>query len=145
MGEGQEGSSDSPSNDSRFKTEEDIAMTEDFQLRPAGARPSEAGATVKSNTLLAIGTGALVAGTLDLTQACVLFGWDIPRVIAAGLLGQGALQGGVGTYFLGVLLHISLSPRHLRRFIMLRAADWFSWWNILWCADYFMALRWKKS
>ena len=36
MGEGQEGSSDSPSNDSRFKTEEDIAMTEDFQLRPAG-------------------------------------------------------------------------------------------------------------
>jgi Na+/alanine symporter len=84
-------------------------MTEDFQLRPAGARPSEAGATVKSNTLLAIGAGALVAGTLDLTQACVLFGWDIPRVIAAGLLGQGALQGGVGTYVLGVLLHFFIA------------------------------------
>ena len=68
-------------------------MTEDFQLRPAGARPSEAGAAVKSNTLLAIGAGALVAGTLDLTQACVLFGWDIPRVIAAGLLGQASPSG----------------------------------------------------
>jgi hypothetical protein len=58
----------------------------------------------KRNALLAIGVGGLVAGTLDLLQACILFGWDIPLAIAAGLLGQQAFQGGAGTYILGVLL-----------------------------------------
>jgi hypothetical protein len=58
----------------------------------------------KSSALLAIGVGGLVAGTLDLTQACILFGWDIPLVIAGGLLGPKAFQGAAGTYILGVVL-----------------------------------------
>jgi hypothetical protein len=63
--------------------------------------------TLKSQSaLLAIGAGGLIAGTLDLTQACILFGVRVPLLIAAGLLGRGALHtGGAGTYLLGVLLH----------------------------------------
>src|SRR5579863_7641537 len=57
------------------------------------------------SVLLAIGIGGLAAGTLDLLQACILFGWDIPLAIAAGLLGKKAFGGGAGTYILGVLLH----------------------------------------
>ena len=58
---------------------------------------------------MAIGVGGLVAGILDLLQACILFGWDIPLAIAAGLLGRQAFQGGAGTYILGVLLHFFLA------------------------------------
>jgi hypothetical protein len=63
----------------------------------------------KRNALLAIAVGGGIAGTLDLLQACILFGWDIPLVIAAGLLGRGAFQGGVGTYVLGVVLHFFIA------------------------------------
>ena len=63
----------------------------------------------KSNGLLAIAVGGLTAGALDLLQACILFGWDIPLVIAAGLLGRRALHGGVGTYVLGVVLHFFIA------------------------------------
>ncbi len=63
----------------------------------------------KRKALLAIGAGGLIAGTLDLTHACVLFGWDIPLAIAAGLLGRVAFQGGAGTYVLGVLLHFFIA------------------------------------
>jgi hypothetical protein len=63
----------------------------------------------KRNALLAIGVGGLVAGTLDLLQACILFGWDIPLAIAAGLLGRQAFHGGAGTYILGVLLHFFIA------------------------------------
>jgi hypothetical protein len=59
----------------------------------------------KSNAFLAIAVGGLAAGTLDLLQACILFGWRIPLVIAAGLLGRQAIHGGAGTYVLGVILH----------------------------------------
>jgi hypothetical protein len=59
----------------------------------------------KRTALLAISAGCLIAGTLDLLQACILFGWDIPLAIAAGLLGKQAFQGGAATYILGVLLH----------------------------------------
>jgi hypothetical protein len=58
---------------------------------------------------LAIAVGGGIAGTLDLLQACILFGWDIPLVIAGGLLGRGAFQGGAGTYVLGVALHFFIA------------------------------------
>jgi hypothetical protein len=74
-------------------------MTADSVPRPSG----------KKNALLAIGVGGLVAGTLDLLQACILFGWDVPLAIAAGLLGRQAFQGGAGTYILGVFLHFFIA------------------------------------
>jgi Na+/alanine symporter len=64
---------------------------------------------VKRNALLAIAVGGGVAGTLDLLQACILFGWNIPLAIAGGLLGRQAFQGGAGTYVLGVLLHFFIA------------------------------------
>jgi hypothetical protein len=67
------------------------------------------GSWSKRNALLAISVGGLIAGVLDLTQACILFGWDIPFSIAAGLIGPKALQGGVGTYVLGVFLHFFIA------------------------------------
>src|SRR5712671_5685896 len=63
----------------------------------------------KGNALLAIAVGGLIAGALDLLQACILFGWDIPLAIAGGLLGRQAFHGGVGTYLLGVLLHFFIA------------------------------------
>src|SRR5258708_32233287 len=65
--------------------------------------------SAKSSALLAIAVGGGVAGTLDLLQACILFGWDIPLAIAAGLLGRQAFNGGAGTYILGVCLHFLLA------------------------------------
>ena len=72
---------------------------EDSALGPHGQR----------NALLAIAVGGGIAGTLDLLQACILFGWDIPLVIAGGLLGREAFHGGVGTYVLGVFLHFFIA------------------------------------
>ena len=63
----------------------------------------------KRSALLAIGVGGLIVGTLDLTQAFILFGRRVPLVIAAGLLGRQALQGGAATYALGVLLHFFIA------------------------------------
>jgi|SRR5580658_9165074 hypothetical protein len=70
---------------------------------------SAQGVTRKRSALLAIAVGGLVAGSLDLTQACILFGVKIPLAIAAGLLGPNALHGGTGTYVLGVLLHFFIA------------------------------------
>jgi hypothetical protein len=74
-------------------------MTGDSRGGPSGER----------NALLAIAVGGGIAGTLDLLQACILFGWKIPLVIAAGLLGPQAIHGGAGTYVLGVLLHFFIA------------------------------------
>ena len=74
-------------------------MTRDAAARPLGKR----------NALLAIAVGGGIAGTLDLLQASILFGWHIPLVIAAGLLGPSAVHGGVGTYVLGVVLHFFIA------------------------------------
>ena len=63
----------------------------------------------KRDALPAILAGGSIAGALDLTQACLLFGWDIPLSIAAGLLGPQAVHGGTRTYVLGVLLHFSIA------------------------------------
>ena len=65
--------------------------------------------TRRQGALLAIAVGGLTAGTIDLLQACILFGWDIPLAIAGGLLGPRAFQGGVGTYILGVGLHFFIA------------------------------------
>lgn len=70
---------------------------------------SALGSSGKGNALLAIGLGGGIAGTLDLLQACVLFGWDIPLAIAGGLLGPAAFQGGAGAYVLGVALHFFIA------------------------------------
>jgi hypothetical protein len=70
---------------------------------------SAPGPSGKRNALLAIAVGGGIAGTLDLLQACILFGWDIPLVIAGGLLGREAFHGGTGTYVLGVLLHFFIA------------------------------------
>jgi hypothetical protein len=64
---------------------------------------------MKRNAVYAIGTGGLIAGALDLTQAMILFGSRIPLSIAAGLLGRQAFKGGPGTYLLGVLLHFFIA------------------------------------
>jgi hypothetical protein len=74
-------------------------MTQEMTVRP----------TRRESALLAIGVGGVSAGVLDLTQACILFGWRIPLVIAAGLLGRQALHGGTATYVLGVLLHFFIA------------------------------------
>jgi hypothetical protein len=63
----------------------------------------------KGKMLLAIAAGGLTAGVLDMMQACILFGWDIPLSIAGGLLGPKAEHGGVATYALGVLLHFFIA------------------------------------
>jgi hypothetical protein len=66
----------------------------------------DAGMPRHGNAATAIGIAGLVAGSLDLLQACILFGWHVPKVIAAGLLGPGVIRGGgAGTYLLGVVLH----------------------------------------
>ena len=58
---------------------------------------------------MAIAAGGVVAGTLDLTQAMILFGKNVPLAIAGGLLGPRAFQGGAGIYILGVLLHFFIA------------------------------------
>ncbi|HKV63176.1 MAG TPA: hypothetical protein VJO16_14775 [Candidatus Acidoferrum sp.] len=70
---------------------------------------SVTGLSGKRNAILAIGVGGGIAGTLDLLQACILFGWDIPLVIAGGVLGRDAFHGGAGTYVLGVGLHFFIA------------------------------------
>ena len=79
-------------------------MSADSTLGTLGTQQS-----TKQNTLLSIGVGGGIAGTLDLLQACILFGWDIPLSIAGGLLGRQAVHGGAGTYILGVLLHFFIA------------------------------------
>ncbi|HUE43576.1 MAG TPA: hypothetical protein VMP12_08415 [Candidatus Sulfotelmatobacter sp.] len=67
---------------------------------------SSANRAVGGSALLAIGIAGLVAGSLDLLQACILFGWHVPKVIAAGLLGPSVIrEGGAGIFLLGVILH----------------------------------------
>jgi len=63
----------------------------------------------RRSALLAIAGGGVIAGTVDLLQACILFGWDIPLAIAGGLLGPGAFNGGAGTYILGIVLHFFIA------------------------------------
>jgi hypothetical protein len=63
----------------------------------------------KNTAVLAIVSGGVLAGMVDILQACILFGWNIPLVIAAGVLGKAAFQGGAGTYALGLFLHFFIA------------------------------------
>jgi hypothetical protein len=71
--------------------------------------PPRESSPFKPNPLLPIAIGGLVAGSLDLLQASILFGWHVPLVIAAGLLGPRAFHGGAGTFLLGVCLHFFIA------------------------------------
>ena len=63
----------------------------------------------RRQALLAITVGGLVAGTLDLAQACILFGPTVPLAVAGGLLGSQAFRGGATIYLLGILLHFLIA------------------------------------
>src|ERR1700722_2161632 len=63
----------------------------------------------RPNALLAIFVGGLLAGSLDLGSAFIVYGAGVPRAIAGGVLGRGAFQGGVGTYALGIALHFFIA------------------------------------
>jgi hypothetical protein len=62
------------------------------------------------NAILAIAVGGLTAGVVDLLQACILFGWDIPLAIAGGLVGPQVIANGSPLiYSLGVFLHFFIA------------------------------------
>jgi hypothetical protein len=63
----------------------------------------------KPGALLAILVGGLIAGGLDLICAFISYGARVPKVIAAGLLGRQAIQGGAGTYVLGIVLQFFIA------------------------------------
>jgi hypothetical protein len=48
----------------------------------------------RPNAFLPILVGGFAAGVLDLTAAFIIYGPGVPRVIAGGILGLKALQGG---------------------------------------------------
>jgi uncharacterized membrane protein len=81
----------------------DAAVTSSISGNPATVFPKT------RSPWLAIAAGGLLAGVLDLSQALLLFGPKIPLVIAAGLLGRQAFQGGPAIYLLGVLLHFLIA------------------------------------
>jgi len=61
--------------------------------------------TATRNALFAIGVGRFIAGALDLLQACIQLGWDIPLLIAGGLL--------CGLYFgatVRLVMHLIILP-----------------------------------
>jgi len=65
--------------------------------------------STRRSATLAIIVAGMTAGTLDLTQAFILFGTRVPLVVAAGLLGRQALHDGIAVYALGVLLHFFIA------------------------------------
>jgi len=69
-----------------------------------------------SRALLLVLAGGLVAGALDITDACVYWGYkkDVPAMrvmqsVASGVLGKEAYNGGAATAALGLLLHFFIS------------------------------------
>jgi len=64
----------------------------------------------RQRPVAAILVGGLLAGALDMTSAFIFYGWNIPRGIAAGLIGRGAAgAGGVEIWFLGMFLHFFIT------------------------------------
>ncbi|HKP11063.1 MAG TPA: hypothetical protein VJZ91_03100 [Blastocatellia bacterium] len=76
---------------------------------------SAASLTGRSKTYRAILWAGLIAGTLDITAACItntLRGGtplQVLRYVAGGLLGPSAFQGGPGTAALGLALHFLIA------------------------------------
>jgi hypothetical protein len=66
---------------------------------------------MKKNALLTIGAGGLIAGTIDITQAFILFGRRVPLGISAALIGKAAERAGpqVPVYILGLVLHYGIA------------------------------------
>jgi hypothetical protein len=66
---------------------------------------------MKKNALLTIGAGGLIAGTIDIGQALILFGWRVPVGISAALIGKTAERAGsfALVYVLGLVLHYSIA------------------------------------
>jgi len=70
----------------------------------------------KRSAARAILTGGLIAGTLDITYACVFFGIRnhvspirILQSVARGALGQNAFQGGLKSAALGLFFHFLIA------------------------------------
>ena len=59
----------------------------------------------KTVPFIAILVGGTTAGTFDLISAFITFGPNVPKNIAAGLLGAQAVRGGPSIWILGVFLH----------------------------------------
>jgi hypothetical protein len=70
---------------------------------------SVASSVQRPKALLPILVGGLIAGALDLTSAFIIYGLKVPLVIAGGLFGPTARQGGSATYALGVTLHFVIA------------------------------------
>lgn len=65
--------------------------------------------STKLRTLRPILIGGFIAGTFDQIMALISFGCGVDRAIASGLLGSRALQGGTGTWILGLVLHYTIA------------------------------------
>jgi hypothetical protein len=64
----------------------------------------------KRGLFLPILVGGAIAGTLDATSAFITFGHNMPRGIAAGLIGvQAAFHGGIFPWILGMFLHFFIA------------------------------------
>jgi len=78
--------------------------------------------------------GGVVAGTLDITYACIFWGLKrgvpatrIFQSVAAGLLGSASFRGGAATALLGLLLHFLIATAmSLAYFLVARR------WALLW-------------
>jgi len=82
--------------------------------------------------------GGVVAGTLDITYACVFWGLKrgvpVARIfqsVAAGLLGQASFRGGAGSAALGLLLHYLIAIS-MSLVYYLVARRWAALWERPW-------------
>lgn len=72
-------------------------------------------AAPQSNPFLAVLTGGLICGVLDITAALVVYGYfglrpiRLLQGIAAGILGPGSYNGGFSTAALGLLSHFFIA------------------------------------
>jgi hypothetical protein len=66
---------------------------------------------MKTNALRVIVAGGLIAGTIDIAQALILFGRRVPLGISAALLGKAAERAGppAAIYVLGLALHYGIA------------------------------------